>query len=312
MNYRYIFGPVLSRRLGVSLGVDIVPHKICTFDCVYCECGRTVEYAPERREFYNAAGITAELDKIMETRPDLDYITFSGGGEPTLNLSIGKIIGHIKESYPGYRLALLTNSSLLNVPGVIDEIKNCDTILPSLDAVSQQVFEKINRPVSGILVGSIIDGIIRLRESVKAEIWVEVLVVPGINDTDNELALLKETLERIAPHRIQLNTLDRPGAEEWIRPSCIEDLDRIKDFMSPLNAEIVGGTVHIAAVYGADANIDKIMSILRRRPSTIEDLVEGIKADSDDVKTCLHELEKCGKIIREKKNRGEFFKIKNG
>ncbi|MGC9361302.1 MAG: radical SAM protein, partial [Candidatus Syntrophosphaera sp.] len=147
MNYKHLFGPVQSRRLGYSLGVDLVPYKYCPLNCVYCEVQHTTHLTLQREEFFLLEEITSELDDFLSSQPELDYITFSGAGEPTLNSHIGDIVSFLKEKYPRYKLALLTNGILLSDAKVRREVLPCDLVLPSLDACHQDSFEKINRPL---------------------------------------------------------------------------------------------------------------------------------------------------------------------
>jgi wyosine [tRNA(Phe)-imidazoG37] synthetase (radical SAM superfamily) len=311
MKYRYLFGPVPSRRLGTSLGVDIIPFKTCTFNCIYCECGKTTNLTTLRKPYFKYEDIIRELDDFLSSKPDLDYITFAGSGEPTLNSDTGKIIRYLKENYPEYRIAMLTNGSLLMDRLVRDDIKDCDLIIPSLDAVSQEVYEKINRPCTDIKVEDVIKGIELLRSESKAEIWIEVFIVPGVNDTREELDLMRDVLVRISPDRIQLNTLDRPGTEDWLVAETEEKLMEIQKFFKGLNVEIIGGVRLHKGIKSVPEDItEKILSNIRRRPCTIEDLSHMLALNINVIDKYLQELEKCGKITSERKTRGVFYKIK--
>jgi len=161
--YKYLFGPVPSRRLGISLGVDLVPHKTCSLNCVYCECGRTTILTDERKEYVPTEMVLSELNHFLTTNPRLDFITFSGSGEPTLHSGLGNVIKFIKKNFPKYQVALLTNGTLFYSPNIREEVKQVDVILPSLDAASEEVFHKINRPVRGLKVQKVIDGLVQLR-----------------------------------------------------------------------------------------------------------------------------------------------------
>lgn len=310
--YRYIFGPVNSRRLGISLGIDIVPYKLCSFNCIYCECGETTTLTRERKPYIASKEIIKELDKFLEVSPKLDYITFSGGGEPTLNSDIFKIIRHIKKNYQDYKIALLTNASLLNREDVIDDIKECDLIIPSIDASDENSFTYINRPCSGLDINKIIAGIKMLKLKSNAEIWLEIFIVPGINDTESELKKLKKIIMDISPQKVQLNTLDRPGTEKDVIPADMEKMRYIKTYLTPIVSEIV----YDSGLRGLKDpkymnNRDDILSLLKRRPSTIDDIVDACKIPKIIIKRYLHELKKCGKISSENKNRGEFYKLNN-
>lgn len=228
MKLKYIFGPVLSRRLGKSLGIDLIPFKTCPFDCIYCECGKTNTLTLERKEYTPTEEVIKEIDGYLEYQPELDYITFAGSGEPMLHKDIGGIINYIKENYPQYRIALISNSVFFKDNDIIDEIINADLIIPSLDAATQKVFEEINRPVKDIQIDKIINGL-KLLSCRHKEIWLEIFIVPGINDTEEELSRFKKAISEINPDRVQINTIDRPGTENWIRKVDENRLNKILD-----------------------------------------------------------------------------------
>ncbi len=184
------------------------------------------------------AEVTAELDKYLQSNPNIDYLTFSGSGEPTLHSGLGQIIDFIKETYPRYKISLLTNSTLFPQEGVIKEVKDLDLIVPSLDAVSEDIFNKINRPISGVRAAEIIKGLESLRASFAGQLWLEIFIIPGINDHREELQLFKNALQRIRPDKIQLNSLDRLGTENWVPPVEQKDLDLIAQYLGN-NIEIV-------------------------------------------------------------------------
>jgi len=227
MDNKYLFGPVSSRRLGVSLGIDLVPYKTCDLDCIYCECGKTTCLTIERKEYVPVREVFKELQNYLQEKPNLNFITFSGSGEPTLHSEIGRVIGFIKEFYPQYRVAVLTNSTFLHKGEVRKQLKGSDIVIPSLDAVSEEVFNKINRPHAGLVCSDVISGIIKFSREFHGEIWLEIMIVPGLNDTEKELGLLKEVIQEIRPERVQLNTLDRPGTEPWVKAARRTDMERI-------------------------------------------------------------------------------------
>ncbi|MBR1369751.1 Fe-S oxidoreductase [Methanocalculus chunghsingensis] len=230
MTYRYLFGPVQSRRLGRSLGVDLVPDNICSLDCVYCECGTTCHITRRRRMYVPVGEVLQELDHFLAGNPLLDYVTLGGTGEPTLHLGIGEIIVYLKEHHPEYKIAVLTNSTLLSDPGIRQEIIAADLILPSIDAVTKEIFEIINRPAPGIAPDQMIDGLIQLRREFPRTIWLEIFLIPGINTGNKELHLLRDAALRINPDLIHLNSLHRQGAEPWVQGMPEEELHRICRF----------------------------------------------------------------------------------
>lgn len=218
---KYIYGPVNSRRLGLSLGLSLTPYKICNFDCVYCQLGETKTHAKERKEYINIEDILEELKTWLNNNSELsaklNFITFSGSGEPTLNNKIGILINQIKH-ITNIPVAVITNSSNLINSQVRQEILGADLIVPSLDAVTPNIFAKIDRPALGINVEDVTNGLIALRKEFKGKIWLEIMLVKGINDDLRHIKKLKEAVERINPDRIQLNSPVRTTTEDGILP----------------------------------------------------------------------------------------------
>lgn len=269
MKYKHLFGPVVSRRLGLSLGVDVVPYKYCSLNCVYCEVSKTTHLTTKRKSFYDIEEITSELADFLKDNPKLDYITFSGAGEPTLNADLGDIIRYIKTNYPQYKLALITNSTLLNNPELRQEILACDLLMPSLDAVSEECFEQVNRPHDKLSTQDLIDGLTTFRNEFRGQIWLEIFIVPGINDHLEEIELLREAVIKINPDKVQINSLDRPGAEEWVEPAIYLALEEIRAILQEGNdlcIEIVTRTLP-----------DSIITPLEQ--DALPSLIELIKAD---------------------------------
>ncbi len=304
MSYKYLFGPVNSRRLGISLGVDLIPFKTCSLDCIYCECGTTTALTCDRKEYVDSREIEHELTDLLSKCPTLDYVTFAGSGEPTLNTKIGDLLHFIKKNFPCYKTALLTNGTLLYLPEVRDAVLPFDLICPSLDAISDSAFEKVNRPSNFLINQNVISGLIELSKVYKGMLWVEVFIIPGINDSPQELHLFKKTLQEIKPGRVQLNSLDRPGACEWVQPASPERLIEIAAFLSPLPVEIISrsGSRPISDITGIDIE-ESISSLIRRRPSTVEELAIITGKTINEITITLDIL-KCRSII-------ETFKVEN-
>jgi wyosine [tRNA(Phe)-imidazoG37] synthetase (radical SAM superfamily) len=223
---KYIYGPVRSRRLGLSLGVSLIPYKTCTFDCVYCQLGQTTLKTTERKEYVSTAEILAELkswlDHNRQQAQQLQYITFAGYGEPTLNPKIGQLIEEIKKLTPA-PVAVITNSSLLTDPSVRRQLLGADLIVPSLDAATPELFEKIDRPHADIRLDKIVDSLIDLRGEFKGKIWLEVMLIKGLNDSLAHIHQLKEAADRINPDKIQLNSPVRAKPD-----SCVTAVDKDK------------------------------------------------------------------------------------
>ena len=262
---RHVFCPVNSRRLGRSLGIDIVPYKLCSLNCVYCECGSTTSLTTAVREYVPAAEVCAEIDRALAASPELDVITFSGSGEPTLNSAIGSIINYIKDSYPQYKVAVLTNSTLMNNDSVRKSILAADMIFPSLDALSDEVFNAILKPAPGVKPADIIEGLVKLRGEFTGRIYLEIFIVPGYNDTPGELELLRDAAIRISPDEVHLNRLDRPGSESWVEAVSDERMSEISGYFKQLEVRVIGrkpGDIYVPYT-GSDLR-DRVLSAMRK------------------------------------------------
>jgi wyosine [tRNA(Phe)-imidazoG37] synthetase (radical SAM superfamily) len=292
---KYIFGPVPSRRLGRSLGIDLIPFKTCTFDCIYCDLGKTTRKTLSRQSYVSPNKILGELElylSVLEKKPD--YITLSGSGEPTLNSSIREIIQRIKEitSTP---VAVLTNSSLLSLDEVRRNLSEADVVLPSLDAITPALFEYMNRPHASLSIEGIISGLIQFRKQYRGQIWLEILFCRGVNDGKDEIKKLKEAIERIQPNRVQLNTPVRPPAEDFAFPLTLAQLENIRERLGE-KAEIIS---EFAAPLGEGFNSVKdteILNLIKRRPCTTEDISEALGLRRDEVVKQLNHLTKKGVI----------------
>jgi len=240
--HNHLFGPIQSRRLGTSLGVDLIPFKTCSMNCIYCECGATTALTLVRKDYVPTAEVIAELDDLLAARPHLDSITFSGAGEPTLAANIGAVIAHLKTHYPEYLVTVITNSSLLSQQAVRDDLACADIIIPSLNAVSENVFKQLNRPMATLSAETIIEGLIALRNETAGMIWLEIFIVPGLNDQEAELRKMKTAIDEIRPDKIQLNTLARPGTESTTPPATPEQLAQVAARLAPTPVEIYGGS----------------------------------------------------------------------
>lgn len=228
---KYIYGPVRSRRLGLSLGLSLTPYKVCSFDCVYCQVGTTTELTRERKEYIPIQEILDELKSWLENNKEqLDYITLSGQGEPTLNIKIGELISQIKK-LSSASVAVITNGSLLIDPQVRTALKEADLIVPSLDAVVPKVFQAIDRPAQEINVEGLIQALVDLRREYSGKIWLEVMLVRGVNDDLRYIKKLKEAIERINPDLVQLNSPVRMTAEQGIFPVSTVKLRKIKQLL---------------------------------------------------------------------------------
>ena len=306
--YKYLFGPVPSRRLGMSLGVDLVPKKVCSLNCVYCEVGPTTKLTTQRLEYIPYEKIVTELSDYFAAGPPPDYITFSGYGEPTLNSAIGKIIQFIKKNKHETPVAVLTNGTLFSLAEVRKELLNADLVLPSLDAATQEVFEKINEPEPGLNMDNYIQGLVDFRKEFKGEIWLEIFIITGYNDAESELSELKKAILKINPDRIQLNTLDRPGRVENLQPATPEKLNSIVEFWQLKNVEIIAKAPERKnlAAYRTDME-SAILGTIARRPCIADDLAQILGTHVNEINKYLETLESENKIAHVRRERGVFY-----
>lgn len=310
--YKHLFGPVPSRRLGMSLGVDLIPHKICSLNCVYCECGRTTNLTHDRKEYVPVKDVFSELEDFFNNNPDPEYITFSGAGEPTLHSHIGEVLGFLKRLRPQIPVAVLTNGSLFGDSEVREELMPADLVLPSLDAATDAAFRKINRPVRNFTIDKYIQGLIDFSNEFEGEIWVEVLILPGYNDDMDNIHALKEALLKIKYNRIQLNTLDRPGTVEGLRAATWAELERIIKHWEMEHVEIIAPVQdrQDAKSYRTDVE-SAILETLSRRPCTLQDMEKILGLHINEINKYLGVLEEAGKIETTQQERGVFYQLSN-
>ncbi len=318
--YRHLFGPVPSRRLGRSLGIDLVPHKICTLDCVYCECGATTTRTLERRAWVDPDAVMAELeswlapsDAAADAPAAADYLTFSGAGEPTLHADLGRLAAWLagRTQIP---LALLTNGTLLGDRALRAELAPLSLICPSLDAVSEDVFGRINRPHPSLTAAGLVDALIALRQDFPGQIWLEVLLVEGINDSDSELDLLADAIARIAPDRVQLNTAARPGTDPTITAAPQASLARALARFGSIAAPVATFTAAAASTSASDAVseapaqlAEALLAVIRRRPETLARLAASLGHDELTLKRVAQQLEAQGQLRTERRDHETYL-----
>ncbi|MFA6997810.1 MAG: radical SAM protein [Victivallaceae bacterium] len=284
----HLFGPVPSRRLGRSLGIDTMPHKVCSFDCVYCQLGKTTVKTLERKEYVPYDEIISDLDRYLTINRDFDYITFSGSGEPTLHNRIGELIEAVKKR-TDKPVAVLTNGSMLWDASVRDELLPADLVLPSLDAGNQDFFEKINRPCPGLVFEHVADGLEKFSRQFKGEIWLEVFLIGGILDPYLQAETLSGLTRKIAPTRIQLNTAVRPPCESKVKPVSRANMTELLKYF-PASAEVVADYSAILHNEKKQAERDDILNLLLRRPCTSEDIAGSLSVHHIETLKILEEL----------------------
>ena len=306
--YRYIFGPVPSRRLGYSLGIDIIPLKTCNLNCVYCELGRTSAETMTRRAYVDSEAVLAELAQVIADSQRIDYLTFSGSGEPTLNSELGELIRRIKAT-TNIPVAVITNGTLLYLPEVRAALRQADLVMPSLDAASQDVFRRINRPHGHLQIDKIIEGLIDFRGDYSGPIWLEILFVCGINDSTAEVAQLVQAVQQIAPDRVQLNTVARPPAEADIQPLSRQMMQRLCTQFGE-QAEIIA-SFHSTARSSEHNNLgEAILALTARRPVTVADMAMSLGASEKNIRQALPVLLRAGHLTVRKHGRHTYYHMR--
>jgi len=317
---KYVYGPVPSRRLGRSYGIDIVPFKVCTLDCVYCQLGRTSEKTIERRDFGPVEPVLAELRNTLAEGLEADFITIAGSGEPTLNSRLGELVDGIKR-ITNIAIAVLTNGTLLYREDVRADCARADLVMPSLDAGDEQTFRQMNRPHDNISIENLISGMCAFRDEFVGQIWLEVFFVEGINTDPEQIAKIKDAIQRIRPDKIQLNTAVRPTADPNIRRLDPQKLRAIAARLGP-TCEVVadsspahGGRLvqgkaedslipHLAVSRKTEA----LFSMLKRRPCSLKDICAGLDITPNEALKYISDLQHRRLIHSEQKDGSVFFK----
>jgi len=294
-NHRtHVYGPVPSRRLDFSLGIDIIPFKTCTLDCIYCQLGPTANKALQRKEYYSQSEILVQIKEKLASGQRVDTITFSGSGEPTLNKTLGKLIKEIKKIIP-IPVAVLTNSTLFTDKTVRNALMAADLVIPSLDAATQEVFLKTNRPCSTLKIQEVIEGLIMFRREFKGSIWLEIMLVKGVNDSLPHIQKLQEAVSRIKPDKIQLNTVVRPPAEKSAQPLSPEEMEKIRKAFGK-SCEIIAGFDKKAPKSSQKDLEGAILAMIQRRPVTLSDISASLGSHKNEIIKCLDILLEEGKI----------------
>ena len=296
MEFRYVFGPVPSRRLGRSLGVNPIPFKTCNYSCVYCQLGRTSFLTNTRRDFFPPGKILEEVRAALDLHAgETDYVTFVGEGEPSLCKSLGTLIGRTKEM-THLPVAVITNGALLLRRDVRQELARADVVMPSLDAADSNTFERINRPYGGVQIEEIIDGMVRFRERFGGRLWMEIMLIGGVNDQEEVLKYIRKALKRISPDRVYVNIPIRPPAEGWVELPNAEGLVRAQ--------AILGDVVFMDqpedgafSTAGFDNPFDAVLAIVRRHPMQLKQIAETLDPLLPEaIQATLKALEGEGKI----------------
>ena len=303
---QHVFGPVPSRRLGLSLGVDLVPHKVCTLDCIYCQVGRTTRKTVVRETFVPVETILSEIAEKLRAVPRPDVITLAGSGEPTLHAGLDDIIDGIKK-LTDISTAVLTNGTLLSDPAVRTACKKADIVLPSLDAGDEETFRRINRPAEGITLEQLVHGLEVFRKEYTGQLWLEIFFVSKINDSHDHARKIGGLIERIRPDRIQLNTAVRPTAEEDVHALTPDKMSALCKIMGP-KAEVIADFKHLDKPPAFAAKIEDVLAMIRRRPVTASDIAAGLGIHPNETVKLVEELLRKDLIVRERRGDRDFLR----
>ncbi|NQU05666.1 MAG: radical SAM protein [Calditrichaeota bacterium] len=308
---KHIYGPVFSRRLGRSLGVDLVPFKTCTYDCIYCQLGRTTNKTIDLKEYVNTNEVLLELEQLLSTRSDISYISLAGSGEPTLHSQIGKLIERITD-ITDIPVAVLTNGSLLWMDEVKEALIKADLILPSLDAGDENSFRYVNRPHKGIPFTAMVDGIAEFTHCFQGDVALEVLLLDGVTGIQSEVKKIDALARRIQPARIQLNTASRPPVEEFAFRMSHDQLKKLSKFFSG-NVEVILDNEEndLQASSERDVTQEEIISLLKRRPCTLNGISSGLNLHSLEVLKKLEEMDKRGLVNSVRRDGATYFEFSN-
>lgn len=299
-----LYGPVPSRRLGFSLGVDLLPFKTCSMDCLYCQLGSVRRTSVRRREFVPASEVLRQIRAVLQSGQKVDAVTFSGSGEPTLHSGIGRIIRGIKRMTK-VPVVVLTNSSTLAGPAGRKAIAGANIVVPSLDAATEGVFARINRPHKGLTAAKIVAGLETFRKAFKGEIWLEIMFVKGVNDSPAHLRALKRAVERIRPDRVQLNTVVRPPAERTARPLTAAEMEKVRRFFGG-KAEVIASFKKPSREAEPSDSEAAILATAGRRPVTAADLSRSLGLPAAEIRSLASRLLREGRI-RSVKHAGRVY-----
>lgn len=303
--YKYIFGPVPSRRLGGSLGVDLTPHKACTQDCVFCQLGRTTNKTITRREYVSTEEVLDELGQWLKRDGRADHITLSGSGEPTLHSRFGEVLRFAREN-GSIKVALLTNGSLFHLPEVRKDALQAHIVKISLSAWDQASYGWLNRPHPDLDFRQLIGGQKAFRNEFMGELWIEVFIVPGMNSIPSDVAKIASLADLLKPDRIHLNTAVRPPAEDFVVPLSRERLASLGNLFRP-PAEVIAEYKNKGG-FEIQGNEEAIISMLRRRPCTAGDITRAFGMHLNEASKYLANLLRQGRIRTERISRSLYYK----
>jgi wyosine [tRNA(Phe)-imidazoG37] synthetase (radical SAM superfamily) len=293
---KYVFGPVPSRRLGQSLGIDTIPLKTCNWNCVYCQLGRTRPLVNERKDYFPPEAVVAEVRAALTDHEagEIDWVTFVGSGEPTLHASLGWLIRQVK-ALTDLPVAVITNGALLYLPEVRLELTSADAVLPTLDAGTAGLYCRINRPHPEITFERVLNGLIAFRHEYGGRLWPEVMLVRGLNDTEEALLDIAAALRRVQPDEVHINLPTRPPVETWVQPPDEGGLMRATAILGDI-AQVVHPVEGGFDLSGCDSVVEAIVGVITRHPMRQEELERSLaRWAPEHVNQSLTELEASGR-----------------
>lgn len=301
----YVFGPVPSRRLGLSLGVDLIPLKTCTYNCLYCQVGRTTRQSLKIESFVPVKEVLEELERKLEVCSP-DAITFSGSGEPTLSSDIDRVISFVKER-TDTKTVILTNGSLLWQEDVRDRISRADIIMPTLTTAYDETFRLIHEPHKDLDLNTIVEGLKSLRRTYKGNLFLEVVLLAGFNDSEKELERLRRMIVQISPDKIQLNTVVRPPSDPRAISLDTKRLEEIKNLFGE-KAEIIAQT-SLKRTGGEEDTVNTtILEMAKRRPVRARDVANVCDISLEEAESLVKGLVVKG-TLRQQEHEGEIYYI---
>ena len=305
--YQYLFGPVPSRRLGLSLGVDLTKHKTCSFDCVFCQLGRTAGQTIERKEYVPTAAVLDELNRWIEAGGQADYITLAGSGEPTLHVDFGRVLEFIG-SHSQIPSALLTNGGLMCLPEVRKAAAKASVVKLSLSAWDDASYRWINRPHSSLNFEDLIHSYQIFRDMYDGQLWIEVFLIGGMNSVHAEIEKIANIAKEILPDRIHLNTAVRPPAYDFVALVSQDELKTLAQLFEPI-AEVIETASIEQKSPPLQAQKDQIFNLLRRHPSTTEQISDVFGMHLNEVAKYIGELIASGDIISVRQNHMVYYRM---
>jgi wyosine [tRNA(Phe)-imidazoG37] synthetase (radical SAM superfamily) len=309
MSKHYVYGPVPSRRLGRSLGVDLVPYKVCSYDCIYCQLGRTTNKTIERKPYIPAAAILAQVCQKLQGGVSADYITLAGSGEPTLNSDMRRLIHDIKK-HTDVPVAVLTNASLLGDRKVREAAMEADVVLPSLDAYDQRGFQAINRPHPQISFEDMVQGLLAFRAAYRGEIWLEVFVLEGINASETDAEKFRHWIEKLNPEKVHVNTAVRPAAEPFARQVKPDAMNRFCKVLGK-KAEVIAPSKPFQGDERQAHVEEDLLGLLARRPCTLNDMASGLRVNKNEILKYIQILLKAQRIDVVRQGAEVYYRPRN-